>query len=137
MGGEPAGWKLDGRILHVTSSTERDSIIEAIRVAYQDPRLEPGLDLLIDARELEHAPRQLSSPRVRGRAFEIAGFGFRRCAVVAAPTPVQLSLANMFATYADQAGVDARVFPQIEDAENWLRITAPDGSLRLSEGESP
>jgi hypothetical protein len=131
MGGDPAGWKLEGRVLLVTSSAERDSIIEAIRVAYQDPRLEPGLDLLIDARELEHAPRQLSSPLVRGRAFEIAGFGFRRCAVVAVPTPVQLSLANLFATYADEAGVDARVFAKIEDAESWLRITAPGGSLRL------
>jgi SpoIIAA-like len=116
------GWTVDDRILRVTSTAERDSIIEAIRAAREDPGFEPGMALLIDARALEHAPQQLSSPLVRGRAFEIAAFGFRRCAVVAAATTAQIRLANLFATYADKAGVDARVFRKLEDAETWLQI---------------
>lgn len=126
-----AGWTIEGRMLRVTSTQERDSIIEAIRVACQDPRFEPGLALLLDARALEHAPRQLSSPLVRGRAFEIAAFGFRRCAVVAATSPVQVSLANLFATYADEAGVDARVFGSLEEAESWLEIPERGGTILL------
>jgi hypothetical protein len=115
---------IEGEVLRVTSSTERDSIIEAIRAAGADPRFEPGLALLLDARELEHAPQQLSAPLVRVRAFEIAAFGFRRCAVVAAATSAQVALANMFATHADEAGVDARVFAKVEEAENWLKLNA-------------
>jgi hypothetical protein len=129
--GSAADWAIEGRVLRVTSSTERDAIIEAIRVACQDPRFEPGLALLLDARALEHAPRQLSSPLVRGRAFEIAAFGFRRCAVVAAETPVQVSLANLFATYADEAGVDARVFASLEAALHWVRIPEQGGTIIL------
>lgn len=126
-------WIVDGQALRVTSSTGRDSIIEAIRAVCDDPRFRPGLDLLIDARALERAPQQLSPPLVRGRAFEIRALGFRRCAVVAAAAPVQVGLANMFATYADQAGVDTRVFTKIEEAESWLRITGHGRSAILSE----
>jgi hypothetical protein len=120
---------IDGQVLCVTSSTERDSIIEAIRTVCDDPRFRPGLDLLIDARELERAPRQLSPPLVRGRAFEIRALGFRRCAVVAAPDPLQVSLANMFATYADQAGVDTRAFATIDAALSWLKIAGQSSSI--------
>jgi hypothetical protein len=131
MASSTAEWKIEGRVLHVTSTAERDAIIEAIRAAFEDPRIGPGMDLLIDARELAHSPQQLSSPMVRGRAFEIARFGFRRCAVVAAATPFQIKLANLFATYADQAGVDARVFQKLEDAQKWLRVAGVGGPLLL------
>ena len=127
-----SGWTIDERILRVTSTPERDSIIEAIRAARDENHFAPGMALLIDARALEHAPQQLSSPLVRGRAFEIAGFGFRRCAVVAAATTAQIRLANLFATYADKAGVDARVFTNLEEAEAWLKIPWQGGTIILS-----
>jgi SpoIIAA-like len=130
-------WIIEGQVLSVTSSTERDSIIEAIRAACEDPRFRPGLDLLIDARELQRAAQQLPPPLLRGRAFEIRGLGFRRCAVVAAEAPLQVDLANMFATYADQAGVDARVFANIEEAESWLRISGQGRSAILSGAPGP
>jgi hypothetical protein len=130
--GAVSGWTIDDRFLRVTSSAERDSIIEAIRAARDDPSFGPGMALLIDARALEHAPQQLSSPLVRGRAFEIATFGFRRCAVVAAATAAQLRLANLFATYADKAGVDARVFTKLEEAETWLQIPWKGATIILS-----
>jgi hypothetical protein len=129
-------WIIDGQALRVTSGTGRDSIIEAIRDVCDDPRFRPGLDLLIDARALERAPQQLSPPLVRGRAFEIRALGFRRCALVAAPSPSQVGLANMFATYADQAGVDTRVFTKVDEALGWLRITGQGRAALLSEAES-
>jgi hypothetical protein len=129
-------WIIDGQALRVTSSTGRDSIIEAIRAVCDDPRFRPGLDLLIDARALERAAQQLSPPLVRGRAFEIRALGFRRCAVVAAPSPSHVGLANMFATYADQAGVDARVFTEIDEALGWLRISGHGRSVLVAEAES-
>ena len=123
---DAASWTIVGSVLRVTSTSARDSIIEAIRASCLDPGFSTGLDLLIDARELAHAPEQLSAPLVHERALEIGALGFRRCAtVVADAQPAQFGLANMFATYADQAGVEASVFRKIEEAESWLTPREP------------
>jgi hypothetical protein len=42
----------------------------------------------------------------------------------------------MFATYADQAGVDARVFTEIDEALGWLRISGHGRSVLVAEAES-
>jgi hypothetical protein len=119
-------WSLVGDLLRVTSTSTRDSIIWAIRAACEDPLFRPRLDLLIDARELQHGTEQLSSQQVQERATEIASRGFRRCAVVTAAVSLQIGLANMFLVYVEHAGVSVGAFLEIPGAEKWLREEPQD-----------
>lgn len=111
--------EIDGRVLRIHSGASRDSIIEHIREAAADPAFEPDR-LLIDARELEESPQQLSTDLIRQRASEIARLEFRRCAVVPANLPFQRALASYFILAAKVAGMESRVFLTIEEAEEWL-----------------
>lgn len=113
---------VEGGVLRVRSGPSRDSIIWQIRSAMEEGH-PPIRDLLIDSRELVHAKEQLPTVLIEERAFEIAGCGFRRCAVLAANVPLHRALAGYFVEAARKAGIECRLCLDEGEAEGWLGRT--------------
>jgi len=103
------------------SSPDGNVIIRAVRQAIEDPAFVPGLYLLIDARHYDTpAAMEIPASELRNRAAAISRLGFRSCAVVASSAAVRRGLANMFASFAEEHGLQTLIFEDIERAEAWL-----------------
>ncbi|XOV87650.1 MAG: hypothetical protein ACFHX7_22300 [Pseudomonadota bacterium] len=116
--------EIDGEILIIRQGNVTDpaEILVALGKAFADPALAPGSSLLWDATD---APAQASANKIESLLRSV-GAGesplARRCAMVVA-TALQHGVSRIFAAYAAEAGVDARVFHDLEEAKNWLRAS--------------
>ena len=84
-----------------------------------DPRLEPGCQLLVDCRGVTSAP---STPELRIIARDLAPLhqrGVERIAVCADSTFVY-GVARMFAVFAEVFGLHVAAFRDVRDARQWL-----------------
>ena len=119
-----ANWILSDHTLRITvtaEATEGNAIITAVRQAIDDPAFGPGLNLLIDIRHYSSpAAMQIAPDELRNRAAGISRLGFRHCALVVAPAPLERGLAQRFAGYAEEHGLPTSVFEEVEEAERWL-----------------
>jgi hypothetical protein len=124
-----ANWILTDHTLRVNvpaDATEDNVIITAVRRAIEHPAFGPGLNLLIDARLYDSAAvLRISPDELRNRAASISRLGFKQCALVVAPAPPKRRIADMFATYAEEYGLETCVFEDVDEAERWLARAVP------------
>lgn len=84
-----------------------------------DPRIEPGTQLLMDCRGVTHMP---STPELRMIARDLAPLherGVERMAVCAESNFVY-GVARMFAVFAEVFGLHVAAFRDIGEARDWL-----------------
>ncbi len=87
---------------------------------FADPHFRPGCDLLIDGRGAGGTPPTMDLRARARRAGELKGRFSGRIALVSAAPDVVYALARMYAVYAEEHGVVAKVFTRMADAELWL-----------------
>jgi hypothetical protein len=87
-----------------------------------DPRWQPGMDSLVDLRDLDFADltsvqiRVIVDAQVRNKVKRGAG-----CAAIVVSQEVAYGLVRMYAAYADQrVSLQPRVFRSYEEAQAWL-----------------
>jgi hypothetical protein len=94
--------------------------IDGMRAIAEDPRLEPGMPVLLDARELDYlaTPPEVSvfaAPNAIPAQFE------RHRLALLVRRGAQFGVARAFATKAESAGAVVEVFAEEELALAWLR----------------
>jgi hypothetical protein len=100
----------------VISNRELDDLISHIRV---DPAFDPNFRSLADLREVTEVTVD-SMGTAAAAAMPLFNPGTRRALV--APSDVVYEAARMFASYAERAGQDVRVFRELSQAEAWLEF---------------
>ncbi len=96
------------------------STLEGMRAVAEDPRLEPGMPVLLDARELDYLA---TPPEVSGFAAPNAipaHFEHHRLALLVR-RGAQFGVARAFAVKAGSAGAEVEVFTEEKLALAWLR----------------
>ncbi len=97
---------------------------------FADPLFRPGLDLLSDGRSSRGTPATMDLRARARRAGELKGRFSGRIALVAAAPDIVYALARMYAVYAEEHGIAARVFTALEEAERWLDAPSPGDQPR-------
>lgn len=119
---EPARFQVtvDGRIT-------RHDVTMLIERMLAHPKLQPGVDVLVDARRAANA---LSTLELRAIAREIRPMLDRGLGAVGVVTdnPFLYGVTRMFAVFAEAVGASVGAFQALEDAHVWLaerRARAP------------
>jgi hypothetical protein len=117
----PVRYRIDPPILrvHIEAPYEDAELGGAAAGLLADPDFVPGLDVLAEI------PRGIAPPSdtVRSRVelvVELAPHLGRRIALVVR-REVDFGLGRMFGTFAEEHGLEVRLFREVADAEAWLR----------------
>jgi hypothetical protein len=100
----------------VISNRDLDDLTSHIRV---DPAFDANFRSLADLREVT-AVTVDSMATAAAAALPLFNLGTRRAIV--APADVVYESARVFATYAERAGQEVRVFRELSEAEAWLEL---------------
>jgi hypothetical protein len=96
------------------------STLGAMRDVANDPRLQPGMAILMDARELDYLATPPEVSNLAAPDAMPAMFGTHRLAILVR-RGAQFGVARVFAAKAEAAGAVVEVFAEEEIALAWLR----------------
>lgn len=96
------------------------STLGAMRDMATDPRLQPGMGILLDARELDYLATPPEVSNFAAPDAMPAMFGKNRLAILVR-RGAQFGVARVFAAKAEAAGAVVEVFAEEEIALAWLR----------------
>ena len=99
---------------------EFQSTLGAMRDMAGDPRLQPGMAILMDARELDYLATPPEVSNFAAPDAMPAMFGTHRLAILVR-RGAQFGVARVFAAKAEAAGAVVEVFAEEEIALAWLR----------------
>ena len=98
------------------------STAEALRRLGEDPRLRPGMPVLMDVRDLDYVATPPEVAAFASPESMPALFAGHRVAIVAR-RGTQFGVAKTFADKSERAGSETEVFAEPELALEWLRGT--------------
>jgi hypothetical protein len=126
--------------LVISGSYAIDEVEGCYARLFADALFCPGCDLLIDGRTATGTPATMDLRARARRAGELKGRFSGRIALVAAAPDIVYALARMYAVFAEEHGVAARVFTVLAEAERWLEAPgagARNADHRLAPGPEP
>lgn len=106
--------------IHARGKEDFPSTLAAMREMANDPRLQPGMGILLDARELDYLATPPEVSNFAAPDALPAMFGKNRLAILVR-RGAQFGVARVFAAKAEAAGAVVEVFAEEEIALAWLR----------------
>lgn len=94
---------------------------DAVRSLVRDPRLEPGMGILVDLRATDYSPTFEHARRLAALHGDAEMLQGHRTALVIKPGTSVLGGSRLMGTLAEFLGAEARVFTDLAEATSWLR----------------
>ena len=121
MGVEIAGfrWKMP-ILLKATGAVTYDEIRHVLAELIDEPRIEPGTALLVDARGATQAPSIGELASIAYHFRHLFARGVKRLAIITDNADIEAA-AKIFGAFVSTVGAEARAFRDQAAAEKWLR----------------
>lgn len=87
---------------------------------FADTDFKPGYDVLIDLKDAQGSPRADQIRERARRSSTLKPLLSGRIAMVCANHDVHFGMGRMYAVFAQEFGITAKVFTSMEEAEQWL-----------------
>lgn len=107
-------------LLRATGAVTYEEIRHVLAELIDEPRIEPGTGLLIDARGTTHAPSIGELASIAYHFRHLFARGVKRLAFITDNSDVEAS-AKLFSAFISTVGAESRAFRDPKSAEQWLK----------------